>query len=148
MLLGGRPQAAGCAVTLSEAVPSHPECRCELPAPSLRRVKMRNCRLLEGIPTFRAERVTRSPPPWLTSAAHIATVYSACSTVSRISSSHYSPCCFQTALGKNKTAEGVFAELEGLAPFLNAGVGGGGEREMLGFREAGIDFMEEDRAID
>lgn len=65
MLLGGRAQASGRAVTHSSLVPPQSKCRCELHPAFLERVKMRNSRqssrILTCISMFRAERGARTP---------------------------------------------------------------------------------------
>ena len=67
----------------------------------------------------------RNPLPAHTSVIHIATVSSACSTMNKIISSHYFPCCFKTALGKIKPLKGAWPIKRPCWPsFLNLGAGG------------------------
>ena len=72
--------------------------------------------------------VHRNPLPAHTSVIHIATVYSACSTMNKMISSHYFPCCFKTALGKIKPPRGAQPIKPPRWPqFRGLGVAGKGE---------------------
>lgn len=77
----------------------------------------------------------RNPLPAPTSVRHIATVYSGCSTMNRIISSHYSPCRLKTALGKRKPRRGL-RQSNSLArsTFRTWELGGGGEGGARGGR--------------
>lgn len=64
-----------------------------------------------------------SDPTPCTSTLHIAKVFSTCSTMSRIISSHYSPCRFKTALEKIKPRKGCQPVQRGQRVPRGAGVG-------------------------
>lgn len=69
--------------------------------------------------------VCRHALPVHTSVIHIAMVSSGCSTMNRIISSYYFPCCLKTALGKIKPLRGARPiTLPGGLDFLHTGVGG------------------------
>lgn len=89
--------------------------------------KKKKCRLESPIFGDRAEHTItcRHPPTAHTSVIHIATVSSGCSTMSRIISSYYFPCCLKTTLGKIKPPRGAWPiPLPGGLCFLHTGVGG------------------------